>query len=291
MVQTTTKYRLTSLELGKLSLNEHPFRLSADPRFLYLTEQHKAALGRLEDLVTWREGLSVVEGPVGTGKTTLARRLYELCLPGEGRDLETIYVHTAAYHTALGALRDIGKHFGLESRRSYTDQLRDFERHLLDLRKKDFNAVLIIDDAQFMRGDSLHPIQDMLNFDQSSKLIQIVLFGQQEIHRTLANDEALLDRVVYWYKVGPLTYTEMVLMLQFRLSVAMRSEPFFTDRAYEVLYDFSRGVPRKLIIVCNETLRLLVERNRSIADEHDVLQAIDIYNQRPVRSENNAIQD
>jgi general secretion pathway protein A len=290
MAQTATRNRLTNLELGRLGLNEHPFRVSADPRFLYLTEQHKAALARLEDTVTWREGLSVVEGPVGTGKTTLARRLYELCLPGEGRNLETIYVHTAAYHTALGALRDIGKHFGLESRRSYTDQLRDFESHLLDLRRDDFNAVLIVDDAQFMSGESLHPIQDMLNFDQSSKLIQIVLFGQYEIHRKLANDEALLDRVMFWYKVVPLTYTEMVLMLQFRLAVAMRSDPFFTDRAYELLYDFSGGVPRKLIIVCNETLRFLVGRGRSVADDQDVLRAIEVYNQRPQRSEDNALE-
>lgn len=274
-----TKSSFTSRQLGLLGFNEHPFRISADPRFLYLTEQHKAAISRLEDLIAWREGLSVIEGPIGTGKTTLARRLFELCL--QDNSLEPVYIHTAAYNTPLIALRDIAAHFRLESRRAYTDQIRDFESHLVDFREQGKNPVLIIDDAQLMYPESLRPIQDFLNFDLASKLIQIILFGQQEIHTNFARNPSLLDRVVFWHKLGPLTYADMVRMIQFRLTVAGRRESLFTDRAMELLFEFSKGVPRPLVIVCNETLRVLVEAGRFEADEPEVHKAIEIYNQRP----------
>ena len=271
--------QFSSRELGLLGLNEHPFRISADPRFLYLTDQYKSALSRLESAISLREGLSVIEGPIGTGKTTLARRLYELCIQNE--DLEPIYIHTAKYSTALIALRDIAVSFRMESRRSYKDQIRDFEKYLLKLRENELNPVLIIDDAQFMEPDSLQPIQDFLNFDVTSKLIQIVLFGQQEIHSNFARVPSLLDRVVFWHKLGALTFTDMIRMIQFRLNMAGRAEPLFTDRAMKALYEFSKGVPRPLIIVCNETMHLLADSGRFEADEAEVKAAIEIYNQRP----------
>ncbi|HEX9386101.1 MAG TPA: AAA family ATPase, partial [Anaerolineales bacterium] len=219
--------KLTVRELGLLDLNEHPFHISADPRFLYLTEQHKSALSRLENTIEWREGLSVIEGPIGAGKTTMARRLYELCMQNDG--LEPVYIHTASYPTPASALRDIVNHYRLDSRRAYLDKLRDFEKYLIILRKQDKNPVLIIDDAQLMAANSLQPIQDFLNFDVSSKLIQIILFGQQEIHRNFSKKPALLDRVVFWHRLGPLTYAETLRMIQFRLTVAGRFKPLFSD--------------------------------------------------------------
>lgn len=270
--------RLTMRELGLLDLNEHPFHVSADPRFLYLTEQHKAALSRLENMIEWREGLSVLEGPIGAGKTTLARRLYELCMQNDL--LEPVYIHTASYPTPAAALRDIVNHFRLDSSRAYLDKLRDFEKYLISLRKQDRNPVLIIDDAQLMSANSLQPIQDFLNFDVTSKLIQIILFGQQEIHRNFSRNPALLDRVVFWHRLGPLTYAETVRMIQFRLTVAGRFKPLFSDRAIELLYEATKGVPRPLMIICNETLHIIAEAGRFEADEAEVRQAIEIYNQR-----------
>lgn len=271
--------RLTYRELSILGLKEHPFHPSADPRFLYLSRNHLNILGRLQDLIEWREGLAVVEGHMGTGKTSLARRLFELTEQDEST--QPVYIHTAAFKTPMDAARDISAAFGVRGRRSYIDQLRDLENYLVQLKRIDKTAVVLLDDAEFMEPDSLDTIQNMLNFDLSAKLIQIVLFGQQEIKDIFVQKRAVHDRVVHWQSLGPLPFTEMVGLISFRLTVAGRAEPLFTNSAYTQLYDFSSGVPRPLVIVCGTTLRLLAEKKLQIADTDIVEEAIEIYGQRP----------
>jgi general secretion pathway protein A len=276
-----TSTRLTYRELSLLGLKEHPFHPSADPRFLYLSRNHLNILGRLQDLVEWREGLAVVEGHMGTGKTSLARRLYELTEQDER--VSPVYIHTAAFKTPMDAARDISAAFGVRGRRSYLDQLRDLESHLVALRRESKTAVVLLDDAQFMQPDSLDTIQNMLNFDLSEKLVQIVLFGQQEIKGLFVQKKAVHDRVVHWQSLGPLPFSEMVGLINFRLTVAGRAEPLFTDSALTRLFDFSGGIPRPLVIVCGNTLRLLAEKKSQSADTEVVEEAIRIYEQRPGR--------
>jgi general secretion pathway protein A len=278
---TRKSARLTYRELGRLGLKEHPFHPSADPRFLYLSRNHLNVLGRLQDVVEWREGLAVVEGHMGTGKTSLARRLYELTVQDE--QVEPVYIHTSAFTSPMGAARDISAAFGVRGTRAYTQQLRDLEAYLVELKRADKTAVVLLDDAQFMHPDSLDTIQNMLNFDLSVKLIQIVLFGQQEIKEIFVQKRAVHDRVVHWQSLGPLPFTEMVGLLDFRLTVAGRAEPMFTDAALTRLYEFSSGIPRPLVIVCGNVLRLLAAKNSQIADVSEVDEAIEVYEQRPGR--------
>lgn len=201
------------------------------------------------------------------------------------KNLEPVYIHTPRYPTQLAALHAFAEAFRNKTRKTYADQLKDFERSLIALRENKKNPVLIIDDAQYMGPESLRPIQDFLNFDISSKMIQCILFGQQEIHGNFSRNPALLDRVVFWHKIGPLTFSEMTRMIQFRLAIAGREKPIFNDSALEALYTFSQGIPRPLVIVCNETLHLLVEAGRDTADASDVMKAIDIYRARPPRTD------
>jgi type II secretory pathway predicted ATPase ExeA len=273
--------RLTYRELGRLGLKEHPFHPSADPRFLYLSRNHLNILARLQDVVEWREGLAVVEGHMGTGKTSLARRLYELTIQDE--QVEPVYIHTAAFNSPMGAARDISAAFGVRGTRAYTQQLRDLEAYLVNLKREEKTAVVLLDDAQFMHPDSLDTIQNMLNFDISVKLIQIVLFGQQEIKEIFVQKRAVHDRVVHWQSLGPLPFTEMVGLIDFRLTVAGRGEPMFTDAALNRLFEFSDGIPRPLVIVCGNVLRLLAAKNNQVADVSEVDEAIEIYEQRPGR--------
>jgi type II secretory pathway predicted ATPase ExeA len=270
----------TRAQLNSLGLIEHPFRISADPRFLYLTDAHQWILQHLEKSIEWREGLSVIEGPIGSGKTILARRLFEIGV--QKSSMELVYIHTASYKSNLGALRDIAGSFRLRPRQAKVDQLKDFEALLLDKRSKEINPVVIIDDAQFISTEGITAFQDLLNFDVSSKLLQIVLFGQSEVHHTFSKVPSLLDRVVFWHKLPPLTNQEVLNMISFRVSVAGRKSPLFTERALEMLLTISSGVPRPIIIVCNEAMKVILDLGRTEIDAPDMQRAIDIYNQRLV---------
>lgn len=270
---------LTQRELNRLGFKEPPFHPSADPRFLYLSPNHLNLLNRLQELIEWKEGLAVVEGHMGTGKTSLARRLFQIIR--EEDDIEPVYVHTAAFRTPLDAARDIAAAYRLPARRSYIDQLRDFEKYLVELRKVGKTAVVILDDAQFMQPNSLETIQNFLNFDFSSKLIQIIVFGQQEIKSLFVQKPAVHDRVVHWQSLGALPYTEMIGLINFRATVAGRPEPLFTDGALQSLWVATQGIPRPLVLICANAVRLLADTRSQVADEDIVDQAIEIYRQRP----------
>jgi general secretion pathway protein A len=268
----------TTETLSRLGFREHPFLPSADPRFLYLSKQHLAVLDRVQDVINWREGLSVVEGVIGVGKTSIARRLHQMF--EFDPEYKTVYIHTATYTTETQAARDIASAFGLDKRRALLDQLRDFELFLVEIRKKDINAVVIIDDAQRMSSSSLDTIQAFMNFDVRAKLIQVILFAQPEIHTIFSNNEPVLSRVASWQKLSPLPVDEATALIQFRCQVAGRKEPFYTDSAMLRLYEDTGGVPRPMIMTSAEVIRILIEEEKYVADEMEIEKANSLYQQR-----------
>lgn len=285
-IQAAKAYKgdLTVDSLRRLGFREYPFSLSADPRFLYLSKQHLAVLDRVEDVIDLHDGLAVVEGPIGVGKTTIARRLHEIYANIE-KDFHIVYIHTAAYSSPGEATRDIAVAFGQTSRRAHIDQLRNFEKFLVQERTENRNAVVIIDDAQKINASSLDAFQNFLNFDVKVKLIQIILFGQPEIHSAFAKNEAVLSRVASWQKLSPLPPDDAINIIQFRSQLAGRQEPILTDSGFLRLYEYTGGVPRPIIIICGEILRILSHEGRPIADTAEVEKAIQAYQERHKGSE------
>jgi type II secretory pathway predicted ATPase ExeA len=263
---------LSKEKLHALKFQEHPFLTSADPRFLYLSKQHLSVLDRVEDAINYREGLAVIEGRIGVGKTTIARRLYDMHYDDDS--CKIVYIHTATYSTDKEAASDIARAFGLPINRALIVQLRNFEEYLVKIRKEDKNTIVIIDDAQKMSTKSLDAIQSFLNFDISVKLIQIILFGQPEIHEPFSQNEAVLDRVSSWQRLTPLPADDALNMIQFRINVAGRQDPLMTDGGFLKLYEYTEGVPRSIILVCNEILHILARQAAKIADIPEVLEAI-----------------
>jgi type II secretory pathway predicted ATPase ExeA len=280
--RTTYRGPFTAENLARLGLREHPFLPTADPRFLYLSGQHTAVLDRAQDLINLHEGLGVVEGPIGVGKTLLARRLHSMFDFEDG--YKPVFIHTATYNTPTEAARDIANAFGRPARRAQIDQLRDFESFLVDLRRQEINAIVIVDDAQKMSPASLDAIQNFLNFEARVRLIQIVLFAQPEIHGVFAANEAVLSRVVSWQRLSPLPVAESVSMLRFRCQVAGRSETLFSEAGVLRIYEAAEGVPRPMITIGAEVLRILLEANATTAEVEHVDAAIAAYRQRNIEA-------
>jgi len=166
------------------NLREEPFNITPDPRFLYLTAQHREAINQLLYGIRQRKGFLCLTGEVGAGKTTLCRAvLNEL-----GDRFHTALILNPML-TGTQLLRAIVSEFGIETkRRDRLGYLNLLNRFLLDVNHVGRDAVLIIDESQDMPDETLELTRLLSNLEtDSQKLLQIVLVGQPELgdHHTL----------------------------------------------------------------------------------------------------------
>lgn len=240
--------------LSRYGLAEDPFSLSPDPRFLYLTHQHKAALAKIRYVLERRQGFAVLYGDVGHGKSTLIRRLVNL-YTRQPEAYTTLLVTNPDYPTALQLLKRLTDEFGLPRRPSKLDQMKELEAFLVEQYGADKNVLIMVDEAQMMRGEQFELIRQISNFEtDEKKLVQIVLAGQNNLRNKLKLKRALLSRAAAVATLDPFTPEETAEMIAFRLSVAGRHESLFTPDAVQLIYDMTRGVPREVVKRCMNAL-------------------------------------
>ncbi len=254
------------LDLSPLGLVEAPFSLSPDPRYFYVSLQHKATLAKATYAIEQRQGLSVIFGDVGVGKTTIARRLYQIYR--DHSDYHTAYIPTPLYPSDFQFLKNISAEFGFNPKRSKLLQLAGFEEFLIKAFKNDRNVLLIIDEAQGLIGQQFELIRQLLNFETNTqKLIQIVLIGQNELRNKLRLKRALASRVATRSTLEPLHFEDTRSMINYRVMVAGRQEPLFTEPALMRIYNYSRGMPRDICVLGLNILPIAVMQRVSIVDD------------------------
>ena len=249
------EWRVARLE--RLGLKEDPFKLSADPRYLYLGPEHLAVYRQAQGVVSRRRGLALFSGDMGMGKGSLARRIYDLY--AAENTVIISYIHTASFKSAMDAARQISTAFGLPAQRSFQRQMDTLERLMAEEYTRGRNLVIILDDAQMMESEALEVLHRMYNFDYDSKVVQILAFGQREMNTLFETNKAVNARVFVRLALPPLTLSSSLQMVLFRLNVAGRNEPFIDDDAFELLYEHSQGVPREIIRLCALSTDLVVQ--------------------------------
>lgn len=240
------EWRMARLE--SLGLKEDPFKLSADPRYLYLGNEHLGVYRQAVAVISRRRGLSLITGDMGMGKSSLARRLYDLYAAEEG--IQICYIHTAAFKSAMDAARQISSALGVPPQRSFQRQMDGLENMMAKSYTAGRNVVVMLDDAQLMDAEALEVIHRLYNFDYDSKVVQVLAFGQREMEPLFATNRAVNARVFARLVLPPLTLASALQMVIFRLRVAGRSQPLIDDDAFEMLYEHSNGVPREIIRLC-----------------------------------------
>ena len=240
------EWRLARLE--RLGLKEDPFKLSADPRYLYLGPEHLAVYRQAVGVISRRRGLALITGEMGMGKSSLARRLYDVY--ASENSVEIAYIHTAAFRSAMDAARQISIALGLPAQRSFQRQMETLEQKMAAAYTSNRNVILLLDDAQLMDPDALEVIHRLYNFDYDAKVVQTLAFGQREMGSLFETNRAVNARVFVRLALPPLTLSSALQMVVFRLQVAGRQEAFIDDDAFELLYENSQGVPREIIRIC-----------------------------------------
>jgi len=237
-------------------LQEKPFAITPDPRYLYLSERHAEALAHLMYGINEAGGFIQLTGEVGTGKTTVIRSLLEQ-LPGHADVALILNPRVTPAEFLLTICEEL--HVPVpEAGRGSTKTLMDLiGRHLLDTHARGRRVVLIVDEAQNLSTQTLEQVRLLTNLETATtKLLQIILIGQPELRELLDQPELrqLAQRITGRYHLDPLTPEETAGYVKHRMRIAGSTAEVFTPAALREVHRLSGGIPRVINVICDRAL-------------------------------------
>lgn len=248
--------------LAFYELEDEPFRLTPDPRYLHLSVPHQAALTALLEGILYRKGLVMVTGPIGTGKTTLVHTALQMLVD---YSKEKVPIKSALLFNPT-LTRDEFLEMMLDefevtcASTSKPRRLAALHEMLLEAQRQGGTAVLFIDEAHLLTPELLEEIRLLGNADlHREKLLQIVLSGQPELIGMMNRPElsALRQRISARAHLRPLSLLEVRSYIVERLKLAgHRGAPPFPDGTVEAIHQYASGVPRLTNLLCDACLSL-----------------------------------
>ncbi|NIM43523.1 MAG: AAA family ATPase [Hydrogenophaga sp.] len=240
-------------------LQHDPFSIAPDPRYLFMSERHREALAHLLYGVRGGGGFVLLSGEIGAGKTTICRCFLEQ-VP---ENCNVAYIFNPRL-TVADLLKSICREFRIEVKHeglgpaTVHDHLDPLNEFLLASHARGERNLLIIDEAQNLTPHVLEQLRLLTNLETSErKLLQIILIGQPELRAIVARPELeqLAQRVIARFHLGALDAAETREYIQHRLQVAGLKGPLpFAPAAIERIHDLSRGVPRRINLLCDRAL-------------------------------------
>lgn len=249
-------------------LDEPAFSIAVNPKFLYMSQQHKEALAHL--LYGVQEGgFVLLSGEVGTGKTTIIRCLLEQ-IP-ENTDIAYVLNPMADIPSLLATICDELR-VSLPSPATTRDMMEALQGHLIKNHSKAIRTVLLIDEAQLLSVEVLEQIRLLTNLETSTqKLLQIVLVGQPEVNELLAQARLrqLSQRITARFHLSALSLEETDHYIHHRLKIAgqKHNRTLFPKSVIKRIHRFSKGTPRLINIICERAMVGAYGRNRDYVDK------------------------
>jgi general secretion pathway protein A len=257
---------------GYFGLKESPFSIAPNPRFLFMSERHKEALAHLSYGLGETGGFALLTGEVGTGKTTISRRLMEQ-LP-ENTQAAFILNPTLSSQELLATICDelkIRYRKTGATLKTLTDKI--YEK-LNKNHQANLNTLLIIDEAQHLAPEVLEQLRLLTNLEtDTKKLLQVILIGQPELKQLLQRRDLrqLAQRITARYHLLPLTKGEVGHYIQHRLSVAQCERMLFERAAVAEIHRISQGIPRIINLLCERSLTNAYCSNNALVTKKIVL--------------------
>ena len=237
-------------------LNEKPFSITPDPRYLFMSERHGEALAHLVYGVTESGGFVQLTGEVGTGKTTLCRTLLLNRMPSNADVAVVLNPQLSAPEFLEAICEELS--IGVPTPRGSIKALIDsLNRHLLSAHSEGRRTILVVDEAQNLAPEVLEEVRLLTNLETSKqKLLQIILIGQPELRELLARNDLrqLAQRITGRYHLEPLTREETEQYIEHRLKVAGALGEVFDAGAKRKVFSLSQGVPRLINVICDRAL-------------------------------------
>lgn len=239
----------------RFGLTADPFRITADPSFLYFGQGHKDALSAVYLSVLESRGIGALTAPAGMGKTTLLRYLVGRL---KGKAAAAFFPHP--YQTRQDVMQEVMKRVGLgASGTAEFEQMSRLQQRLTELKRRGYRMLLLFDEGQALSDEALEQIRLLSNLHSTNlNLLEIIIAGQPELEDRLREPrhEALRQRISVMARVEPLREDEVAAYIRHRLAVVGRSEELFLPEAITVAAEASSGIPRWLNHVCHGALTL-----------------------------------
>jgi len=235
--------------------SERPFQLSPDPRFFFATSHHQRALSYLQYGLDQGEGFIVITGPIGTGKTTIARNL--LANIADENIVAAQLVTTKLSPDEL--LELVAAEFKIKTdSNNKADILQNIEQFLVQLNKQGKRALLLVDEAQNLPSETVEELRMLSNFQLDNKpLIQSFLLGQEELKDIISAPEMeqFRQRIIASAHLKPLNVEEVKNYINHRLKQAnCNKDKLFPEEAFQLIFEKTLGVPRKINIFVDRLL-------------------------------------
>ncbi len=256
-----------TMYLSYFTLNERPFSISPDPRFLFMSHRYREALAHLTYGIKDAGGFVLLTGEVGTGKTTVCRCLLQQ-LPKNTRLAFVLNPKLDSVELLATICDELKVDYpeNCQSLKILTDKLSVY---FVDCYEKGLNVVVMIDEAQNIASDVLEQIRLLTNLETNQKkLLQIILVGQPELQEKLARRDLrqLAQRITARYHLRPLSLKETMAYVLHRTKIAGSRKSLFTARAVEHLYLKTKGIPRLINTICDRALLAAANRKKTIVD-------------------------
>jgi type II secretory pathway predicted ATPase ExeA len=236
-------------------LKEFPFSTAVDSKFYYNSKQHGEAIVRVKYAIDTMKGLAVVVGDIGTGKTTLARRMLDEL--GEDKYEAALLVVLHSSVTSDWMMKKIASQIGVDNPAdSKVELLGQVYQRLTQVHEKGLKTAVLIDEAQMLRSkEIMEEFRGLLNMEASGgKLMTFILFGLPDLEDILSLDEPLKQRVAVKCRMKAFEESVTKEYIQHRLKIAGSTNEVFTSGSIHAVHHYSQGVPRLINTVCDNAL-------------------------------------
>lgn len=241
--------------LNYYGLREHPFSNVVDNRFYYNSHQHANSLIKLKHAIDARRGLSVVIGDIGSGKTTLARRLLEELDEASYEAALLVIIHSTVSSEWL--LKKLALQIGItDVKHDKVELLGQLYRRLLEINDEGKVAVVLMDEVQMLNSrEIMEEFRGLLNMEMpEGKMINLIFFGLTDLENVLSLDEPLKQRVAMRVMLKAFNEDDTTGYILHRLKVAGSTREIFTPAAINAVHRFSTGLPRLINTICDNAL-------------------------------------
>jgi general secretion pathway protein A len=238
---------------------EKPFSTEANPRYFYRAPQYDVVVNHVFNTVVEHEGLAIVSGPIGSGKSTLFRYMVDQLNDELVDSLWLGVLYNPNYTTEFAFLKAICQEFDLPFKNHFGRQLEAFKEFLFAQHEAGVTVALLVDEAHRLTGAQLELVREFFNFSANDKFfLQVVLAGETvPLRKKLSYKPAIASRAAYIDTLKPLSLEDTAGLVRFRLAAARLPEDLFELEAIVVLHEASQGIPRTAVHLCRLALSAL----------------------------------